>query len=145
MNAIIEKLLEIGGLPVALLLLGYLAGRYFKPWIHKNQERLNRFQEIALIADRITDEMVLLFPNVPWDNWLDKAVDKLIKACDLTDLDDVEKARREVSSQIVKKMSHNGNYLKALEFQNEIKKMVEERQNANLKKSVDEFSDKFKK
>ncbi len=104
MNAIIEKLIELGGIPLIMLILGYLAGRYFKPWIHATEERLARAQEIALIADRITDEMVLMFPAARWDDWLDKAVDKLIAACNLKDADI---AKREISSQITRK-SING-------------------------------------
>ncbi len=101
MNALIEKLVELGGIPIILLILGYLAGRYLKPWVHSSQQRLARAQEIALIADKITDEMLLLFPQQKWDNWLDKAVDKLIKACDLKDADI---AKREIAAQIAKKM-----------------------------------------
>jgi len=102
MNTLIEKLIEIGGIPIIMLILGYFAGRYLKPLIHKSQERLAKAQEIALIADRITDEMISMFPNQSWDNWLDKAVDKLIKACDLKDADI---AKREISAQIAKKLN----------------------------------------
>ncbi len=101
MNSIVERLLEVGGIPIVMLLIGYLAGKYLRPWIHKSSERLARAQEIALIADRITDEMLLMFPHQRWDDWLDKAVDKLIKACGLQDAD---LARREIASQIVKKV-----------------------------------------
>jgi len=103
MNTLIEKLIEFGGIPILLLILGFLAGRYLKPWLHKSQERLLRAQEIALVADRITDEMVLLFPDAHWDDWLDKAVDKLISACDLKD---AGVARRELASQIVRKFQN---------------------------------------
>ncbi len=97
MNALIEKLLELGAIPLLMLILGFIAGKYFKPWVHKSQERLARAQEIALIADRITDEMLLMFPHARWDDWLDKAVDKLISACSLKDADI---AKREILSQI---------------------------------------------
>lgn len=100
MNGAILKLIEIGGIPLILLILGYLAGRYLKPWVHESSERLARAQEIALIADRITDEMLVMYPDQPWVDWIDKAVDKLIKACDLQDAD---LARREIMSQIAKK------------------------------------------
>jgi len=104
MNDAVEELIEIGGIPLILLILGYLAGRYIKPWIHRSSERLARAQEIALIADRITDEMLLMFPDQRWDDWLDKAVDKLIKACGLQDAD---LARREILSQVAKKVGEN--------------------------------------
>ena len=101
MENLLIKLLEIGGIPLLLIIIGFLAGRYFKPWIHKSQERLQRAQEIAFIADKITDEMLLMFPRQRWDDWLDKAVDKLIAACDLKDADI---AKRELMSQISKKI-----------------------------------------
>ncbi|MCD6531352.1 hypothetical protein J7K99_02780 [bacterium] len=104
MNDAVEKLIEIGGIPLMLLILGYLAGRYIKPWIHRSSERLARAQEIALIADRITDEMLLMFPDQRWDDWLDKAVDKLIKACGLQD---AGLERREILSQVAKKVGEN--------------------------------------
>lgn len=104
MENIIIRLLEIGGIPFLMLVIGFLAGRYIKPWIHKNQERLARAQEIAFIADRITDEMLAQFPGKPWTKWLDKAVDKLIRACDLKDAEDSrELARRELAYQIARK------------------------------------------
>ena len=102
MNSLLERLIEVGGIPILMLILGYLAGKYLKPWVHKSQERLARAQEIAFIADRITDEMILMFPDQKWDDWLDDAVDKLIKSCGLTDAD---VAKREISAQISKKLS----------------------------------------
>ncbi len=101
MNILIDKIIELGIMPVFMLLLGYIAGRYIKPWIHASSARLARAQEIALIADRITDEMLTLFPDQKWDNWLDEAVDKLIKACGLKDAD---VARREIISQVRRKL-----------------------------------------
>lgn len=96
----IEKLLIMGGIPIVIFILGWLAGRYLRPWLHENEQRLANAQEIAFIADRITDEMTLMFPNVSWDNWIDKAVDKLIVSCGLEDAD---VAKREIASQIIKK------------------------------------------
>ncbi len=101
MNALVERLIELGAVPLIMLFLGYLAGRYLKPWLHSSQERLARAQEIALVADRITDELLVMFPDQRWDDWLDKAVDRLIKACDLKDAD---LARREVVSQLRRKV-----------------------------------------
>lgn len=83
-----------------MLIIGILAGRYLKPWINKTNERLARAQEIALIADRITDELRAQYPDKKPLEWLDIAVDRLIKACDLKDADI---AKREIACQIVKK------------------------------------------
>jgi len=45
--------------------------------------------------------MLTLFPDQKWDNWLDEAVDKLIKACGLKDAD---VAKREIISQVRRKL-----------------------------------------
>ena len=110
MDFIWEKLIVFGGIPIILLIIGYLSGRFLKPWIHKCPARLARAQEIALIADRITDEMVLLFPNAKWDNWVNDAIDKLIDATDLKKNPSGRNiARREVMSQILKKHGNGKN------------------------------------
>lgn len=104
LNTILEKLIVLGGIPLVMLIIGYLAGRHLKPWIHENADRLARAQEIALVADRVTDEMTIMFPGQKWDNWIDEAVDRIIEACGLTDADDAMGiAHREVAHQIVKK------------------------------------------
>ena len=104
MEDFLVQLLIKGGIPLLLLIIGWVAGRYFKPWIYAKPKRLEAAQEFALIADRITDEMILLFPEAKWDNWIDQAVDKLISSCGLTDADDHKAlAHREIASQIVKK------------------------------------------
>ena len=90
--------------PLLLFVIGLFAGRFLKPWINKKPARLEKAEEIALIADRITDEMELLFPDAAWSDWIDDAVDKLIKSCGLTDADDARAiAHREIASQIVQK------------------------------------------
>jgi len=104
MNNIINLFLIKAGIPLAFLIVGYLAGRYLKPWIYAEPSRLARAQEIALIADRITDEMRLIAPAAHWSEWIDEAVDRVIEACGLPDADDVRRiAHREVASQIIKK------------------------------------------
>ena len=104
MNEVIEMLLVKAGLPLVLLILGYLAGRYLKPWLEKSSKRLARAQEIALVADRVTDELILVAPGQHWTRWIDEAVDRVIEACGLPDADDARAlAHREIASQIVKK------------------------------------------
>ena len=104
MEDFLVQLLIKGGMPLALLILGWLAGRYIKPWIHAKPSRLETANEFALIADRITDELTLQFPSAQWDDWIDQAVDKFISSCGLTDADDHKAlAHREIASQIVKK------------------------------------------
>jgi hypothetical protein len=82
-NSLIEKLLLTGGVPLLTLVAGWLAGRYVKPWVHDSNDRLAKAQEIAIVADRITDELVLAMPTARWDDILDKLVDRLIEALEL--------------------------------------------------------------
>jgi len=92
------------GFPVLLMIIAFIAGRYLKPWINEKHSRLENAQEIAFIADRITDELKLKYPEKTWPELLNKAIDKLIKSCDLIDSDDSKGiAQREIASQIVKK------------------------------------------
>lgn len=104
MNDIIMTLIIKAGIPLALFVIGYLAGRYIRPWLEKKPSRLARAEEIGLIADRVTDELRLIAPNAHWSKWIDEAVDRLIEACGLPDADDARRlAHREIASQIVKK------------------------------------------
>ncbi|RKZ30135.1 hypothetical protein DRQ36_06560 [bacterium] len=104
MNDIINLLLLKAGIPLAFLILGYLAGRFIKPWLEAKPGRLAKAREIALIADRVTDEMRLLAPAAHWSEWIDEAVDRVIAACGLPDADDARAiAHREIASQILKK------------------------------------------
>lgn len=104
MNDIIMTLIIKAGIPLALFVIGYLAGRYIRPWLQEKPARLERAGEIGLIADRVTDEMRLLAPNAHWSEWIDEAVDRLLEACGLPDADDARRlAHREIASQIVKK------------------------------------------
>ncbi len=102
MNALLLKLVEVGGVPLALIVLGIVAKKYLAPWLEAVPWRYERAREIALIADRITDEMLVMFPNSKWDDWLDSAVDKLISACNLEQNPEI--ARREILSQVAKKV-----------------------------------------
>lgn len=99
-ETIILKLLEIIGLPVIFLIIGWLAAKYLKPYVHGNAERLARAQEIAKVADEVTDYMLNFFPNAKWDDWLDQAVDRLIASAGLTD---AEKAKQAVVGALARK------------------------------------------
>ena len=103
-NEIINIMLVKAAVPILMMVLGYIAGRYLKPWIYENESRLARAHEIALIADRITDEIRLLAPNARWSEWIDEGIDRLIHACKLED-NDVNRAmaRRELAKSIIEK------------------------------------------
>lgn len=100
MESILLKLLELIGLPVIFLVIGWLAAKYLKPYIHANEERLARSKEISRIADEVTDYMVQCFPNAQWDDWLDQAVDRIISSAGLTD---PEKAKQAAVSALARK------------------------------------------
>ncbi len=104
MNALLLKLVEVGGVPLVLIVLGIVAKKYITPWLEAVPWRYERAREIALVADRITDEMLVMFPGSKWDDWLDAAVDKLISACKLEQNPEI--ARREIISQMAKKVQN---------------------------------------
>jgi len=87
-SSAIESLLMTGGMAIVLIVLGIVAKKYLYPWVSANTERYARAKEIAKIADDITDALVSLYPEQSWTDWLDKAIDKIIKAAKL-DSEDV--------------------------------------------------------
>ncbi|MCK5832947.1 hypothetical protein KAH81_04660 [bacterium] len=104
MEQILITILIKAIVPLLFIAIGFLAGKYLKPWINRNSTRIIRAKEIALIADRITDEMLLVAPAAHWSEWIDEAVDRLISACGLPDADDAKSlAHREIASQIMQK------------------------------------------
>ena len=70
------------------------------------EKRWARAQEIAFLADRLTDLAVVNFPSTSIDDYVDKLVDDLIKAAGLTDWSDSGKtaAKREVTAQLLRKL-----------------------------------------
>ncbi len=104
MQNVLTAILIKAIIPLILVGIGFLAAKYLKPWLNQNSDRMIRANEIALIADRITDEFLLLAPSAHWSEWIDEAVDRLILACGLTDADEASAlAHREIASQIMKK------------------------------------------
>jgi len=99
LDTLIEKLIFAGGVPLLCLIVGWLANKYVRPWIHKDPVRLARAQEIALIADRLTDELVLNMPNSKIDDVVDTLVDKIIKSLGLSEAH----AQREAIYQLAKR------------------------------------------
>lgn len=98
MDKILELILTNAAIPAIIFVLGWLAGRYIKPWVHDKEhpDRLARAQEIAFIASRLTEELKTQFPNASWDDWVDNLSDKLIDSLGLTP----EVARREALYQL---------------------------------------------
>jgi len=98
MNHLLELILTNAAVPAAIFILGWLIGKYFKPWVHdeKHPGRLETAEEIALIAKRLTTELVNDFPNASWDDWLQKLTVKIIDELDLKE----PLARREAIDQL---------------------------------------------
>ncbi|MCD6097929.1 hypothetical protein J7K18_03450 [bacterium] len=93
------KLIVTSGIiNLILFLIGFLVGKYLKPWLAENTERYNRAKELGLIADDITDAFVSLYPNNPIAYWFNKAVDKFLEAAGLPDRDDT----RELAERLVR-------------------------------------------
>lgn len=101
MEKILELLLVNALVPALIFVLGWLAGRFIKPWIQKEPTRLERAEEIALIASRLTESIKKEFPNASWDDWLDSLSDRLIRELGL----DSGVAKREAVYQLAKKVN----------------------------------------
>lgn len=104
MDKILEMMLTTVGIPVFIFILGWVAARYIKPWVNKSDERFKRAQEIAMIANRITEALVIQFPNATWDDWLDAAVKKIIEETGLNE----NIAKREAIHQLLKTQGNEG-------------------------------------
>jgi len=95
-----------------MLVLCLVLKKYLKPYVHSNSERLAAFQEFALIADRVTNDIIAEMPDAQWAKMLDEGIDRIIKALGLKDADDIDKAKREISTQLLAKgifvMSESG-------------------------------------
>ncbi|MFP4460386.1 MAG: hypothetical protein ACLFSQ_12455 [Candidatus Zixiibacteriota bacterium] len=87
MSSIIQKLLEFGGIPLIMLIIGWVAGKFLRPWIHDKDHpsRLEWATELSMIADRVTDELVMANPGANWDDLLDRAVDIIIDKLEIPD------------------------------------------------------------
>ena len=89
---------DVAIVSAVLFLLGWLAKKFLKPLLEVEQNRAMAVW-IAKIADDVTDELVARYPDAKWDDWLDKAVDKIIDVCDIKD----EIAKRAATAAIGRK------------------------------------------
>jgi len=88
-----------GGVGTLVMVIAtWAAKKYLIPFL--NVESRRRYAAyIAAIADEITDELRLKYPNKPWVAYLDEAVDKIIKVCNISP----ETARRAVTASLSRK------------------------------------------
>jgi len=94
-SAKLAALLASGGTALLGVVLYLLARKYAKPWIHATQERLDRFNEIARITERIAREAKTLFPNTTADDITYDLLMKVINGCGLDISTPKKKAKAE--------------------------------------------------
>jgi len=89
----------VGGFgTIFLALVVWFARKYLVPFLQvENRRRYARY--IAAIADEVTDDLVLKYPDRTWIKNIDEAVDKIISICNI----DTEIARRAVSAALSRK------------------------------------------
>jgi len=95
-----EHIFELaGGVGTFLMaVVALLARKYLVPYIELESRR-KYAAYIAAIADDITDELVLTYPNRKWLEYLDDAVDKIIDVCNI----DQDVARRAIQAAAARK------------------------------------------
>lgn len=83
---------------IILIVVTWVTKMYLVPLL-KMENRRRYAAYIAAIADEITDELRLKYPDKSWVVYLDEAVDKIIRICDI----DQDVARRAISAAISRK------------------------------------------
>ncbi len=76
-----------------IALLGYIAKKYLLPWLDTTFKK-KAAEYILIIADDITDELVIKYPEKEIWKFLDQAVDKLMKVCGIKEREVAERAIR---------------------------------------------------
>ena len=84
MEFLLGKVMLFGGLPLILMAIGFVIGRYVKPWLHAKPSRLNWAREMIIVARGATSELVKMFPDAEWDDIVKKIVDKVIESMDIS-------------------------------------------------------------
>lgn len=86
----------VGGMgAIIMIVASWFAKKYLIPFL-RVEGRRRYAAYIAAIADEVTDELRLKYPDKSWTIYLDEAVDKIIKICDISP----EVARRAVSASL---------------------------------------------
>lgn len=94
LQGIIGIIVGMGGIKLILWLWEIVIAKWIKPFFMKQMsdtngeiivERWERAVDIAQIADDITDYIVTMFPDQKWDDYLNEAIDKLIKQLGLSE------------------------------------------------------------
>ncbi len=89
----------VGGLSAIIMIVTtWAAKKYLVPFL-KVEGRRRYAAYIAAIADEVTDELRLKYPDKAWAVYIDEAVDKIIKICDINP----DTARRAASASIARR------------------------------------------
>ncbi|TET68772.1 MAG: hypothetical protein E3J45_02735 [Candidatus Zixiibacteriota bacterium] len=96
-----ESLMEIIGL-VSLTVLAWLSKKFLVPTLKSNTNK-NVAEHLLIIADDVTDYLSMKYPDKPWLEWLDVAVDEIAKITGVSD----ETARRAAQAAMRRKASPN--------------------------------------
>lgn len=77
MESLGTRILNVGVIPLLLLAVGWFTKKYIVPLL-KTEIRRSVARYVLLIADEITDWLVMKYPKKKWTEWLDEAIDKLM-------------------------------------------------------------------
>ncbi|MBV6341078.1 hypothetical protein [Candidatus Magnetobacterium casense] len=89
---------EWAGLGLIGIAIGWLANKYLKPWLN-TEIRLKVARYVLLMADEITDQLMVKYPDKKLVEVLDEAVDTLMKVCGVSK----EVAERAIKAAIARK------------------------------------------
>ena len=80
---LVELLILVGGAKVVWMVMDWALAKWLKPALDKKPNVKATVSEVAAVADEITDVLRDKYPDAKWDDYLDDAVDTIIKALDL--------------------------------------------------------------
>jgi len=79
-DSIISNLGGVAGIIIAIV--GWVVTKYVLPLI-KSQKAEVMARHIALIADDVTDSLVMKYPESKWAQIADEAIDQIMAICDI--------------------------------------------------------------
>ena len=78
MSTLALKLVDISILPLVVLVIGWLTKKYALPYLN-TETKYSVAKYVLLLADEVTDWLVIKYPEKKWPEWLDEAVDKVME------------------------------------------------------------------
>lgn len=92
-----NSILAIAGVVLTFAITS-LGKKYLVPFLKIGKRKVYA-QHILLIADEITDELRIKYPDKSWIKYLDEAVDKIMKVCNISQ----DVAKRAVNAAVSRK------------------------------------------